>query len=169
MPGKKISQTEFTGVLVRVDSVLSLERLVQKLRERMGRADMVQLRELARIAATEEEFAREVEARFVGRSGFMLFAELDHGAWLSRYGIRRQVLRWILGNPLIAITMLRHDVTAGLFAPVEILLTDRPPEQGSTVTYLKPSSLVGTNREVLEAARKLDTKLDSFILEAAAE
>jgi hypothetical protein len=30
-------------------------------------------------------------------------------------------MRVILGNPLIAITMLRHEVTAGLFAPVECL------------------------------------------------
>ena len=95
----------------------------------MGRADLVELGGLARESATAEEFAREVQSRFVGESGFMLFAEFDHGAWLSRFGIRRQVLRWILGNPLIAITMLKHDVTAGLFAPVEILLADRQPEQ----------------------------------------
>ena len=31
----------------------------------------------------------------------------------------------MIGNPLIAITMLRHDVTAGLFAPVELLLARR--------------------------------------------
>ena len=135
----------------------------------MGRADLVQLGRLAREAATAEEFAREVEARFVGKSGFMLFAEFDHGGWLARFGVRRQVLRWILGNPLIAITMLRHDVTAGLFAPMEILLTDRQPEEGSTVTYLKPSTLMGSNPAVLEAARELDAKLASFIREASAE
>jgi uncharacterized protein (DUF302 family) len=163
----KVSQTEFTGVRVRVDTALTVDQIARRLRDRMGRADLVQLGVLARETATAEEFSREVEARFVGESGFMLFAELDHGSWLSRFGVRRQVLRWILGNPLIAITMLRHDVTAGLFAPVEILLTDRPPEEGSTVTYLKPSSLMGGNPAVLEAARELDVKLDSFIMRAA--
>ena len=34
------------------------------------------------------------------------------------------MMRWIFGNPLIAITMIRHDLTAGLFAPVEILVTE---------------------------------------------
>ena len=34
------------------------------------------------------------------------------------------MLRTVVGNPLIAIAMLRHDVTAGLFAPVELLLTE---------------------------------------------
>jgi uncharacterized protein (DUF302 family) len=169
MSAGKVSETEFTGVRVRVDTALTVDQLAQRLRDRMGRADLVQLGRLAREAATAEEFAREVEARFVGESGFMLFAEYDHGAWLARFGIRRQVLRWILGNPLIAITMLRHDVTAGLFAPVEILLTDRLPEEGSTVTYLRPSTLMGNNPAVLEAARKLDAKLASFILEASTE
>jgi uncharacterized protein (DUF302 family) len=168
MPGERtVSEIEFTGVLVRIESSLSVAQLVRRLREGMRQADLGQLAGLARQSMTEEEFSREVEARFVGESGFMLFAEFDHGAWLSRYGIRRQVLRWILGNPLIAITMLRHDVTAGLYVPVEILLTDREGNEGSTVSYLKPSTLMGGNPAVLDAARELDLKLASFLTRAA--
>ncbi|WP_410803233.1 DUF302 domain-containing protein [Paraburkholderia sp. SIMBA_053] len=37
--------------------------------------------------------------------------------------MRRPAVRIILGNPLIAITVMRLDVTAGLFAPVELLLS----------------------------------------------
>lgn len=57
-----------------------------------------------------------------GPSGFMLFALVEHGAWITKAGIDRKAIRAILGNPLIAITMLRHDVSAGLFAPVELLI-----------------------------------------------
>jgi uncharacterized protein (DUF302 family) len=96
----------------------------------------------------------------------MLFTEFDH-SWISRFGIRRRVLRWLLGNPLIAITMLRHDVTAGLFVPVEILLTDRESGSGSTITYLRPSSLIAaTNPSLLGAASALDNKLAAFITRA---
>ncbi len=89
----------------------------------------------------------------------MLFAVLDHGVWISKTGIERKVLRVILGNPLIAITMIRHDVTAGLFAPVELLILDEG--NGSSLTYVKPSSLmvVEPNPPLLEAAEALDTKL----------
>ena len=52
------------------------------------------------------------------------------------------VVRWILGNPLIAITMIRHDITAGLFAPVEILVTEKERGPGTTITYVRPSSLI---------------------------
>ena len=56
------------------------------------------------------------------QSGFMLFAEFDYHQWLGLYGIQRKLARWILGNPIIAITMIRHDLEAALFAPVELLL-----------------------------------------------
>ncbi len=97
--------------------------------------------------------------KYVGPSGFMLFAVLDHGVWISKAGIERTVLRVILGNPLIAITMIRHDVTAGLFAPVELLILDEGT--GSSLTYVKPSSLmvVEPNPPLLEAAEALDAKL----------
>jgi hypothetical protein len=49
----------------------------------------------------------------------MLFNLFGHGAWIQKAGIERKVLRVIFGNPLTAITMLRHDVTAGLFATVK--------------------------------------------------
>ena len=84
----------------------------------------------------------------------MLFALFDHGAWITKAGIDHKVLRAIIGNPLIAITMLRRDVTAGLFAPVEVLLTDEP-EGRSSLTYMRPSSLmvIDNNPELLSAAR----------------
>jgi len=65
-----------------------------------------------------------------------------------------------LANPLIAITMLRHDVSAGLFAPVEMLLADEGSGR-SSLTYVKPSSLMAVepNPELRSAAQELDAKL----------
>jgi len=96
------------------------------------------------------------------------FSEFDHGAWINKFGIHRRVSRWILGNPLIAITMLRHDIGAGLFVPVEILLTDRLEEPGSTVSYVRPSSAIAVeeNPPLLAAAQALDAKLDMLITRA---
>ena len=95
-----------------------------------------------------------------------MFGLIDHGAWITKAGIERKVMRVILGNPLIAITMLRHDVTAGLFAPVELLLVDEG--DGSSLTYVKPSSLmvVEPNPEFLSAAEELDAKLAALATKA---
>jgi len=81
------------------------------------------------------------------------------------FGIQRKVMRWILGNPLIAITMIRHDITASLFAPVELLLVENELGDESTVIYDLPSSLmvIEPNPALLAAARVLDHKLQTLV------
>jgi len=147
----------FEGVRVRYNSTKSYDELVATLLADIGER-LVPIHDIATTTDTWESYREEVESH-VGPSGFMLFGRIDHGAWIPKAGIDRKVLRVILGNPLIAITMLRHDVKAGLFAPVELVLAD---EGGSSsLTYVKPSSLmvVEPNEELLSAAEKLDAKL----------
>jgi uncharacterized protein (DUF302 family) len=94
----------------------------------------------------------------------LLFLELDHGAWIGKFGIKRKIVRWILGNPLIAITMIRHDITAGLLVPVELLLVENESGQGSSITYILPSSLMATGEaELTKAAKALDAKLEELV------
>jgi uncharacterized protein (DUF302 family) len=163
-----VTQKEFSGVRIQVNTTRSLDEVVANLRALMGRADGTRFAAVAQETNSEADYVREVEARLVGESGFMLFSEFDHGAWIGKFGIHRRVLRWILGNPLIAITMLRHDIGAGLFVPVEILLTEQLEEQGSTITYVRPSSLIAVedNPQLLAAAQALDTKLHMLITRA---
>jgi uncharacterized protein (DUF302 family) len=76
-------------------------------------------------------------------------------------------LRLIFGNPLIAITMMRDDVTAGLFAPVEALLIEHEGAKGCAVVYVLPSTLIASSNPVLlPAARDLDDKVDDLIRDA---
>lgn len=163
-----ITEKTFTGIRIQVNTTRSFDEVVAGLRALMGRADRDRFEAVAQAANSEAEYARLIEAGFVGESGFMLFSEFDHGAWLKKFGLHRRALRWILGNPLIAITMLRHDIGAGLFVPVEILLTDRPEEQGSSVSYVRPSSAIAIedNPPLLTAAQALDAKLDMLITRA---
>jgi uncharacterized protein (DUF302 family) len=163
----KVRTRPFSGVRIVVDTPVPIEQVLQRLRASMGTASIPDVNVIARTAATEAEFAKQVE-RFVGESGFVLFAEYDHGAWLQRYGIRRRTVRWVLGNPLIAITMLRHDITAGLFAPVEILVTEQENGAGTTVVYVRPSSLmvIEDNAPLRKAAEALDAKLESLVAKA---
>ena len=117
------------------------------------------------LGGITREHVEQVVQSQVGESGFMLFLEIDHGEWLPVFGIQRKVVRWILGNPLIAITMMRHDITAGLFAPVELLLVENESGDGSTVMYDLPSSLMKIERNpaLLEAAQELDRKLQMLV------
>ena len=152
-----MTEIRFDGVRVRYDSAKSYGELIGALLADIGDKP-VPINDIATSTDDWDSYRERVESH-VGPSGFMLFALLDHGAWITKAGIDRKAIRVILGNPLIAITMLRHDVTAGLFAPVELLILDEPA--GSSLTYVKPSSLMAVepNHELLSPAEKLDAKL----------
>ncbi|KIW82345.1 hypothetical protein Z517_05372 [Fonsecaea pedrosoi CBS 271.37] len=115
----------------------------------------------------------------VGPHGFMYFHEFDHGAWLPLYappsatvvtasGETRNLdcKRFILGNPMIAITMLEHDLNAGLCVPVELCLVEEP-EGGVRIVWYKPASLIAgyerVKQELVGAADGLSGKLDVFV------
>jgi uncharacterized protein (DUF302 family) len=166
----QIENKPFNGVRTEVTTSVGFDEVLTRLRAQMGRATVQEVVALAKTPITEAEYIREVEERFVGESGFMLFAELDHGGWLPKFGINRRTVRWILGNPLIAVTMIRHDITAGLFAPVELLVTEAENGQGATVTYLRPSSLmvIADDPPLLAAARALDEKYNALVAQATA-
>ena len=155
-------QVRFDGVRVRYDSTRAFDDVVEALLDDVGH-DPVPINDFAQRFDTWESYEREVQSH-VGPGGFILFATLDHGAWITKTGIDQKVLRVMIGNPLIAITMIRHDVTAGLFAPVELLITDEA-DGGSAVTYVVPSSLmvVEPNPPLLAAARELDAKLEALV------
>jgi uncharacterized protein (DUF302 family) len=150
-------EIRFDGVRVRYDSAKGYDELLAALLADIGDKP-VQINDFATATADWQSYQDKVEPH-AGPSGFMLFNLIDHGAWISKAGFDRKVMRVVLGNPLIAITMLRHDVTAGLFAPVELLLVDEG--DGSSLTYVKPSSLmvIENNPELLAAAEELDAKL----------
>ena len=160
----------FEGIRVEISTPVPFDEVLSRLRKLCGKATIPELVALAREDISEEQYATEVERRFVGESGFMLFSEIDHGGWISKFGIKRRSLRWILGNPLIAITMIRHDITAGLFAPVELLLSEANDGSGCILTYVKPSSLIviRENAELKVAARALDKKFEALIVAATA-
>jgi uncharacterized protein (DUF302 family) len=160
MPASEPLRIPFAGVRLRFDSDKAADDLVAALLSDVGDEPVA----IDAIAADEddwESYQTRVQSH-VGPAGFMLFGMFDHGSWIAKAGIDRKVLRVIIGNPLIAITMLRHDVTAGLFAPVELLIVDEGA--GSSLTYVQPSSLmvVEDNPSLLAAARALDAKLEAL-------
>ena len=157
----------FDGVRLRFDSTKSFDELVDTVLADVG-DEPVPIDDIARRFESWESYEREVQSH-VGSSGFMLFAQWNHGGWIVKAGIHKKALRLVIGNPLIAITMLRHDLTAGLFAPVELLLTEQD-DGTSALTYVVPSSLmvVEPNPPLLAAARELDAKLAALVAKVTA-
>jgi uncharacterized protein (DUF302 family) len=161
-------EIRFDGVRIHIDTDKTYEELVAALLSDIGE-EPEPITELPAVFFHDwETFAGEI-TRHLGSSEFMLMHLIDHGEWLQTAGINRKALRVILGNPLIAITMIRHDLTAGLFAPVELLLLEENDDR-SSLTYIRPSSLmvVDDNPPLRAAALALDEKLAALVAKVAA-
>jgi uncharacterized protein (DUF302 family) len=162
--GKKV----FLGVRVETTTSLAFDEVLRRLRSLTGLAPAPDFIAISQEPGTEADYARNVRHCFVGKSGFMLFFEMDHGGWIGRFGIKRKSVRWIFGNPLIAITMLRRDLSAGLFVPVELLLMEQADGRGSVVIYVLPSSLIAIGKDagLRAAAKALDRKVEALVARA---
>ena len=114
-----------------------------------------------------EEFERRIKSR-EGTSGFMRFLTVDHGAWLTRIGLRAKARMYTIGNPLIARTMLEHDTAAGLNVPVRLIIYEDAVSRTTRFAYDLPSSLMSglQNKKLTAAAKKLDAKLIALAVQA---
>jgi uncharacterized protein (DUF302 family) len=114
---------------------------------------------VASSAQTKEDFELIFKRR-EGSSGFMRFLTVDHGGWLSNFGKAPKAMMVVLGNPLIAITMIKHDIRVGLNVPVRIYIYEGADGR-TRVAYDLPFTLMSglDDADVAEAVRKLDAKL----------
>ena len=150
---------------VHVETEKPFGEVTAALEARMGKFDPAVYEEL-RSGADPEAVRTRLEG-LAGRSGFMLFRTSDHGALLRLVGQKKKAVQYLVGNPLFAIRMTQHDVRAGLYAPLRVLLYEN--EDGKTcVEYDRPSSLFGQlgNANVTEVATMLDRKLEQLVAEA---
>jgi uncharacterized protein (DUF302 family) len=104
-----------------------------------------------------------------GEQGLMIFDMQNHGALLAVVGQpAKKAKRYHIGNPLIAAQMTRHDIRAGLYAPLTVFVYEVDPGR-IRVEYDQPSSQFGQfkNAAVIETAMSLDGKLIKLIEKAA--
>ena len=81
--------------------------------------------------------------------------------------MKTKAIQYVLGNPLIAIQMTQHNLAAGLYAPLRVLVYE--DNRGRTcLEYDKPSSLFGqfNDDRITTVASLLDRKLEDLIAEA---
>jgi uncharacterized protein (DUF302 family) len=97
-----------------------------------------------------------------------IFASRDHGGLLAIAGLKRQAIQYDIGNPLTASLMTRHRISAGLYAPIRVLLRESP-EGEVAFEYDRPVSTFGQFAEesVDIIARKLDEDLENILRRAA--
>jgi uncharacterized protein (DUF302 family) len=146
----------------------TFDAVVVALKSAVGQPDMVEFFRTTRAANSFPDLERVVESG-LGRTGLMLFAEFDLGDILRRETGSRtpRIIRLVVGNPLIMKEMVKHVPDAGSYAPVTILIDERP--DGVHVSYNKMESylLAYGNAAALAVARNLDEKITTLLRECA--
>jgi uncharacterized protein (DUF302 family) len=114
-------------------------------------------------AQDDAEAVRAKIEAVAGPSGFMLFGTAEHGAPLRLAGQKRKAIQYVLGNPLVALQMTRHDIRAGLYAPPRVLLYENEAGE-ACLEYDRPSSLFGQFRDdrIAPTAALLDGKPEAL-------
>lgn len=114
---------------------------------------------------TREAWEAAVAPLF-GPSDFTRVFSLDTGQLISWYGKPAKAKMYIYGNPIIAASMLVHDIRAAGRVPLQILIYEA--ENGQvTLGYDLPSTIMSRfgNKELDAAALELDKKLVAFATE----
>jgi hypothetical protein len=100
----------------------------------------------------------------------MEFARFDHGGVVHKgqSGNHAKVFRLVIGNPLIMREMVKRVPDAGSYAPVTILINERP--DGVHLSYDRMASFLAPceNAAPLNVARELDAKVEALLASAAA-
>ncbi len=160
----KIEVERFT-----LNSSKPFDQVVAALNCAVGHPDMAEFWKSTRLAQSDAELQNTIE-KGLGRTGLMLFVEFDHGA-VVRSGTGRatpKMIRFVIGNPLIMRQMVQHVPDAGSYAPVTILIDERP--DGVHLSYDRMASFLAPyeNAAALNVARELDAKVEAMLASAAA-
>jgi uncharacterized protein (DUF302 family) len=102
-------------------------------------------------------------------NGIMEFTRFDLGEVLRKESgaTTPRILRIVAGNPLIMKEMVKHVPDAGSYAPVTILIAERP--DGVQISYDRMASYLAPygNSDALKVARDLDAKIEAILTAAS--
>jgi uncharacterized protein (DUF302 family) len=134
----------------------------------IGHPDMAEFGRSTHEARSFAELKTAIE-KGLSNAELMLFMQLDHGAVLRKESGRDtpRIIRFVIGNPLIMKEMAKHVPDAGSYAPVTVLVDERV--DGVHLSYDRMGSFLAPygNRDALEVARNLDTKIEGLLRQAA--
>jgi len=161
----KVSTRRFEIERFNVTTSMPFEVVVAALKDAVGRLDLVEFAKASRQVGPFAEL-EEVIDRNPGKTGLMLFMELDHGAVLRKEtGLTTpKIVRLVIGNPLVMKEMAKHVPEAGSYAPVTVLVDERA--DGVHLSYDRMASLLAPygNMEAIAVARDLDAKIENLLM-----
>ncbi|KAF8315717.1 hypothetical protein DL93DRAFT_2096710 [Clavulina sp. PMI_390] len=123
-------------------------------------------------------FENAIES-ITGPADFMVFNMLYYTTFMPVFvpGSIAQAKTYIIGNPVVAATMVQYDTVAGLHVPTRIVVNElfdsKNQSIGTSVVWDVPSTLIATGhlpptteKKLRAAARVLDSILENMVRNA---
>lgn len=166
MPSTVKTVSSHSFQLVNWSTPLAMPEVISRLNMELGKPAAGVSRISLQGATSKEDFQARVE-KLLGPSGFMYFNE-THFGFLTLFSNTPQAVMYVLGNPLIAQSILQHDLRVANNVPPRVLVLEKADGTGTDIIYHLPSSVMvlddNTAAEGLKiATQALDKKLESLI------
>jgi uncharacterized protein (DUF302 family) len=165
---KQMSVREVQVQRVTLVSTEPFETVIARIDAQIGHPDMAAFRKNFSAAQNETDMEKVVDP-VTKPNGIMEFTRFDLGEVLRKESgaSTPRILRIVAGNPLIMKEMVKHVPDAGSYAPVTILIEERP--DNVRISYDRMASYLAAyeNSDALKVARDLDAKIERILTEAA--
>jgi uncharacterized protein (DUF302 family) len=155
-------ETTYRAVRLSYDSNLDFNETRARFDERVPAFEDAAGIELVLGGASWSEVQAAVDAR-VGPTGLVALSRLDQGALLSLEGEPLEATLYLVGNPIIAREVTRHEPAAALYAPFRVAVYR--DTTGVHIAYDKPSSIFASlgSSGIDAIAVELDDKIRTVV------
>ena len=160
----KVSRHDIQVEHIRIDSPKPYEEVRAAL-EKLPRFDdrIRALLHYGEIARVTDELKH-----LQGDAGLVIFSVATHGEWLQILSDKRNARQYVIGNVLVSTQMTQHELAAGLYAPLRVMLYENGAGT-ATFEYDRPSTLFGQygDERVTAVAKDLDRQIYDALIKAA--
>ncbi|PPQ79555.1 hypothetical protein CVT25_003436 [Psilocybe cyanescens] len=153
--------------LVKFDTSVPFEEVISRLDTEINKAGAEDIMSQIRLVKTQEEFISTINK--YKPNSFLYFSDYPHHRILQfPDGVKKPAnVAYVLGNPLIAQTILKHNPLAGFCVPPRLLVLEKPDGAGAIVSYHRPSAVMsvpeGENHPDLQSVLELlDGKIEQL-------
>jgi uncharacterized protein (DUF302 family) len=149
-------------------STKPFEDVVAAVHAAVGHPNLAQLFQAIAAAKTYPE-VEEMVAKVTGPTDLMEFMRFDMGAVIGKGkpDPQRKSIRFLIGNPVTMRKMAEHVADAAAYAPITVLIDERP--DGVHLSYDRISSSLAPygNATASAVAKELDQNVETILINAA--
>jgi uncharacterized protein (DUF302 family) len=156
---------KISGERFSVTSSKAFDEVIKALETSVGHAENMSTFWSEIAAAKSYGDMEKIIGDVTGAFGLMEFTRFDHGGVVRKANGKTaaRCVRFLIGNPLVMKRMVEHVPDAGSYAPVTILVDERP--DGVRLSYDRMSGFLARygNEAALKVARDLDEKVERIL------